>query len=1040
MSRGLTPSRLVLMSGSLGFAVSLAALGPQLASVLPSRMLISCAIAGLVVGFTIWTVLDLQRASPDPHGIYRLALQAHSDWLSSLVGWVLLGGELTVAALLGRALGEQLGAWVGLGAGWTRPAFAAGVVLLMALVTLASRWQRPLQIVLLIGPLVGYVAALGIDHIVGVGVGVAPIAGVAARFTWGVTALALVGFWGLEAALVESEDLRRPRVNLPRVLVAAGILIPCSVGLVGFLMVPHGTEGAAWPFWSRWGAMATTGLLCLLMAGALWWVILVAVRQGLILARHGFLPAALTHLDRGGRAPIALLLAVAGVAALLAAAVPASALAAAAAFVWALAAVGVNVSAIIRYDRAEEPARKTVLPFFPLVPGLGIAGTLFLIAFLPVWAWLAAGIWAGAGVAVYALFGVRWRAQKREGITIFREDEEHPKRGFRVLVPVANPKTAKHLMELALTLVKPVDGDIVALQVVETPARVSIATGRRLARGQLEALKAASEAVEEQGVPVHVMTRVARTAHQGIVDTAVEEDCDLIILGWTQRAPVSSGSLGRIVDAVLRDAPCGVLVVSGQVPQRAQRILVPVTSGPHAEEALQLAGRLAQTFGASVKALHVVAPEASAEAESKARERVDECVDALKATCYADLDVVRSDDVVGAIVSEAERADMLVMGMSKESWLDRVLFGRVPEQVLTKTDTPLMLVRAPSNLARVWLHRLWDGFYSLFPNLEPEELVTLYRTLREGARGDVNYYVLIVLSAVIASLGLLADSAAVIIGAMLVAPLMTPILALSLGIVLGEPRMLSRGAESTIKGVGAAVVLSAFSALLFPVSQPTAEIIARTHPTLMDLGVALASGAAGAYALARKEVAAALPGVAIAAALMPPLCTVGIGLAQGSGSVMGGALLLFLTNLIAITLAGAFVFLLLGIRPKAQAAEREAWFRRGLTFSAAALVIISALLVGIMVRSERVSAEQRLLREVLASEVERLPSARLVSVDSARRSGGVWRIEATVQLAEPPDAQQAESVSRALAEVLHGPVQLRLRTVLVQEVESRHPK
>lgn len=872
VSRGLNPARLVFMSVALGLPVSLVALGPQPVSAPPSRILLSCAIAGLMVGFTVWTVLDLQRTSPDPHGMYRIALQAGSDWLSSLVGWVLLGGEFLLAALLGRAFAARATEALGLEPGWLPPAFAAGIVVWMALFNARGREQRHLQTALLLVPLAGYAIALAVGKIVGVGA--EPVAaGAEARFTWTATALALAGFWALEAALVESEDLRQPRANLPRVLVGAGVLIPCSVAL------------AVWAFWSRWGETVTTVFFCLLMAGALWWAMLIAVRQGFLLARHGFLPSALAQLDGRRQTPLALLWVGAGTSALLAAGVPANVLAAATAFAWAVASMGVDVAAIIQYYRADESSRRTTLPFFPLVPGLGIAGALFLMAFLPAWTWLAVGIWAGAGIAMYALFGVRWRAHRREGITIFREEQQHPKRGFRILVPVANPKTARHLMELALTLAKPIQGDIVALQVVETPAHLSIATARRLARGQLEALKAASEAVKEQGVPVHVMTRVARTAHQGIVDTAVEEDCDRIILGWTQRAPVSSGSLGRIVDSVLRDAPCDALVVSGQVPQRAQRILVPVTSNPSSEKALELAGHLAQPLGADIKALHVVSPQADTEAESRACARLDERLEALEETCHAELAVVRSDDVVGAIVVEAERADILVMGMSRESWLDRVLFGQVPEQVLTKTSTPLMLVRAHSGIARVWLHRLWDSFDRLFPNLAPEELVVLYRTLGEGAQGDVNYSVLIVLSAVIASLGLLANSAAVIIGAMLVAPLMTPILALSLGIVLGEPRMLSRGAESTIKGVGAAVVLSAFCALLVPASQPTAEILARTHPTLLDLGVALASGAAGAYALGRKEVAAALPGVAIAAALMPPVCTVGIGLAQGSGTV-----------------------------------------------------------------------------------------------------------------------------------------------------------
>ena len=95
---------------------------------------------------------------------------------------------------------------------------------------------------------------------------------------------------------------------------------------------------------------------------------------------------------------------------------------------------------------------------------------------------------------------------------------------------------------------------------------------------------------------------------------------------------------------------------------------------------------------------------------------------------------------------------------------------------------------------------------------------------------------------------------------------------------------------------------------IIPDRQLSDEVLLRTHPNLLDLGVALASGAAGAYALCRKEVSTALPGVAIAAALVPPLATIGIGLAQWNGEVAGGAMLLFVTNLMAISGAGGMVF------------------------------------------------------------------------------------------------------------------------------------
>ena len=181
------------------------------------------------------------------------------------------------------------------------------------------------------------------------------------------------------------------------------------------------------------------------------------------------------------------------------------------------------------------------------------------------------------------------------------------------------------------------------------------------------------------------------------------------------------------------------------------------------------------------------------------------------------------------------------------------------------------------------------------------------------------FVALIVFSTAIAALGLMNDSAAVVIGAMLVAPLMTPILGLAAATVQAWT---ARQIESLgIIGGGAllAVGVGWIAARLLPeldvdVTLP-GELLARTGPNLLDLGIAVAAGAAGAYVLVRKEAGSALPGVGIAVALVPPLATVGITLGLGRGDLAGGAVLLFLTNLACITLAASVVFLVAGFVP-----------------------------------------------------------------------------------------------------------------------------
>jgi uncharacterized hydrophobic protein (TIGR00271 family) len=185
--------------------------------------------------------------------------------------------------------------------------------------------------------------------------------------------------------------------------------------------------------------------------------------------------------------------------------------------------------------------------------------------------------------------------------------------------------------------------------------------------------------------------------------------------------------------------------------------------------------------------------------------------------------------------------------------------------------------------------------------------------------------VLMVLSTIIATAGLLSDSAAVVIGAMLVAPMMNPVMSAAGAVVMGWS-VRFYGAMWLVLSMGiGALALSAFITLLAPelVFLPE-QVLARTRPTFFDLMIALAAGSAGAYTITRKE-SSAIPGVAVAVALLPPLASAGILLMTGDFELATRAIILFLTNLIAMVLAGALTFIIVGVSP-ASTRERSAAF------------------------------------------------------------------------------------------------------------------
>lgn len=196
-----------------------------------------------------------------------------------------------------------------------------------------------------------------------------------------------------------------------------------------------------------------------------------------------------------------------------------------------------------------------------------------------------------------------------------------------------------------------------------------------------------------------------------------------------------------------------------------------------------------------------------------------------------------------------------------------------------------------------------------------DEFKDLFTTLRENSRPTSSYLVLMFLSTFIATLGLFSNSSPVIIGAMILAPLMAPIISLSMGVLRQDHQLV----RYSLKSIGLGLLLGYLCAVLITLATPltilNVEILARTRPNLLDLGVAVGSGMAGAYAHSKKEVAQTLAGVAIAVALVPPLAVSGIGLGWLNWSVFSGALLLLITNLAGMILAAAITFLFLGFSP-----------------------------------------------------------------------------------------------------------------------------
>ena len=218
--------------------------------------------------------------------------------------------------------------------------------------------------------------------------------------------------------------------------------------------------------------------------------------------------------------------------------------------------------------------------------------------------------------------------------------------------------------------------------------------------------------------------------------------------------------------------------------------------------------------------------------------------------------------------------------------------------------------------------------------------------------------VLLVLSTIIATAGLISNSAAVVIGAMLVAPLMNPVMAAAGAVIMAWPHRFYQALMLLAAMAAGALVISSLLTLVSPelVILPE-QVLARTRPTFWDLLIALAAGSAGAYTITRKE-SSAIPGVAVAVALLPPLASTGILLTTGESELALRALVLFLTNFVAMVLAGALTFAAVGVSPPRARRESAGFIKAQLGLF---LVLTLAICAPLWFYSEKVlfNAEYR---------------------------------------------------------------------------------
>jgi amino acid transporter len=518
--------------------------------------------------------------------------------------------------------------------------------------------------------------------------------------------LTFIAFEGYEIIAQTSEEVEHPKRNVPRavflsLLIVVPIYILVAVVAMGAVTPPAGLSASQYLGQEKELALVRTasqlvrgGGIVILVGGllstlsALNATIYSSSRVAFAMARDANLPSGIARVHPRRATPHVAILLSALLVAAMAVLLPIEDVAAAADIMFLLLFVQVNVAVIRLRKLRPEMDRGFRVPFVPVVPIIAIGTMLFLAAFLFTHypkGWIAVGVWLGLGVVMYYRY-----SRTREAALVEHEKwmERVERREYRVLVAVSSRRTMPSLLEAAIAVAQPHQGEIVVLTVAEVPEGESLMAGRQAARGIEPLLEDASRLAAAAGIPARPVLKIARRISQGILETAREEECNFLLVGRPQSSSILELLVASIVERVLQDAPCQSGVVYGRLAGAGLReVVVPVTAGANPRLAAALAPAFAERLGVPWRGITIVPRDLEAA-------QVDQRVAAARETLgEATLEVVRADDPVRYLTRTTGAHQLVVIGAPSLDPVAAIVGGTVPGMLAAHGGRPMIVVR-----------------------------------------------------------------------------------------------------------------------------------------------------------------------------------------------------------------------------------------------------------------------------------------------------------------------------------------------------------
>lgn len=531
--------------------------------------------------------------------------------------------------------------------------------------------------------------------------------------------LTFIAFEGYEIIAQCSEEVQAPEKNVPKaIFLSLAIVVPI------YLLVAFAALGAVQPegmaSWQYLGENKETALvevaktffkgggIMLLIGGlfstvsALNATIYSSSRVSFAMGRDRNLPSWLGSIHPKRKTPHWAILVSGAFSAFIAISLPIEVVASAANIMFLLLFIQVQAALITLRKKQPDLKRGFRVPLVPFIPIVGILLQLALAGFLFFYspmAWLSAAVWIAIGLGVFYTYS-RKRDRAYTKLVAVREAAE--RREYRILACVGDPSHAATTLKAAANVARHYDGELIALSVVEVADRDLLAHGTARAKDVKDMLDAMVAGLQGTGLPVRVVVKVSHRISYGISETALEESCNLIVMGRARRVGLIGRFAASIVDRVVRAAPVQVIVVAAeQWPDKVNTVMLAYESGPNSELSADLALAFGGETPTTVRAVHVLPVSAPAVEMQAARTTMGA---ELGPRCRPEEQhVVQADDVVGGLLRQADDADVIVIGGSEAGMLEQLLGYAPPLELADRTSRPVITVYEMAANPKRWM-------------------------------------------------------------------------------------------------------------------------------------------------------------------------------------------------------------------------------------------------------------------------------------------------------------------------------------------------